>query len=558
MVRPRLASHHQPAVRATAGEPRSVRESGVQHASAPLPSGVQRARNRQPPSGLPFALAFLLLGSSLSRLTQTFAAEGPASDASALPGPLSRQLQDHLAQPEFTAATWGIRIARLENDATLFETNAHKLLKPASCGKLFTAALALDQLGPAHRIRTDLIPRGVVRPDGSLLGDLVVLGRGDFSRAARFLPPDSDLDPLQPFVEALTRAGIRRIEGAVVADDSLFGGSTIGTGWTWDDLRYYYGAEVSALTVDDNVVDLELTPGASEGDPVRLVTRPTTDYLRFDTSELRTGAPRTPSSVEVRRLPGTREVRISGRIAAGDAVWKDAVPVPEPGGYFASRLHRQLEMGGIRVRDGWRHGPGEASGLPAPSPFPPRIAVESRPIAELVPAMLKPSQNLYAQLLLLRCGELEPAKSPDEDLASRGLRGLRRFLDRAGISPAEVQIDDGSGLSRSSLVTPAALVQLLRSMDGHSQREIFFGGLPVAGVDGTLRTRLRRTPAEGNLRAKTGSLRYVNTLSGCVTNAAGHRLVFALMLNAYQPPPGGRSGREALDVAAELIARSRE
>lgn len=545
-------------MRSIPGEPRSGRESGAPRRSGPPPSGVRRALTRRSPLGLPLALGFLLVGSSLPFLSQGFAADVSAPDSSAPPGSLAQRLQDHLAQPEFAAATWGIRIARAEDDTTLFETNAHKLLKPASCAKLFTAALALDQLGPAYRIRTDLIPRGNVRPDGTLQGDLVVFGRGDFSHAARFLPPGSATDPLQPFVEALTRAGIRRVEGAVVADDSLFAGSTIGTGWTWDDLRYYYGAEVSALSVDDNVVDLELTPGVSEGEPVRLLTRPTTDYLRFDTSGLRTGPARTRSSVEIRRIPGVREVRISGRLAAGDPVWKDAVPVPEPGGYLASRLHQQLAAAGIQVRGGWRLGPGEASQpLPRGNP-PPRIAVESRTVAELVPAMLKPSQNLYAQLLLLQCGMMEPAKNPQEDLESRGLQGLRRFLERGGIPPAEVQIDDGSGLSRSSLVTPAALVQLLRLMDRHPQRDVFFGGLPIAGVDGTLRTRLRHTPAEGNLRGKTGSLRHVSTLSGSVTNAAGHRLNFALLLNAYQPSPGGRSGREALDVAADLIVRSRE
>lgn len=163
--------------------------------------------------------------------------------------------------------------------------------------------------------------------------------------------------------------------------------------------------------------------------------------------------------------------------------------------------------------------------------------------------MMKPSQNLYAQLLLLQVGS-RSLQGKQISTEEAGIDALQTFVEQAGIPRDEVRLDDGSGLSRSSLVTPAALVALLRHMDAHPHREAFLDSLPLAGRDGSLRQRFRGTSLEGNLRAKTGSLRYVHTLSGFLTNTSGQRLVFAAMLNAYAPPasePPAPSGRDALE-----------
>jgi D-alanyl-D-alanine carboxypeptidase/D-alanyl-D-alanine-endopeptidase (penicillin-binding protein 4) len=221
------------------------------------------------------------------------------------------------------------------------------------------------------------------------------------------------------------------------------------------------------------------------------------------------------------------------------------------------RLKADLAAQGIKVagkvvKQDWRdreHAPLNLDGLVTVA------AVESPPLAEIVKAMMKPSQNLYAQLLLLQVGArgqaLGGARMSTE---AAGLAELGRFLDSAGIPRGEVLFDEGSGLSRAALVTPNAIVGLLRHMSRHRHAREFLASLPVAGVDGTLAARMKGTAAERNVRAKTGTIRYVNSLSGHVTTAAGERLVFSLMLNNYAPPENAPTARADLDAVAVMLA----
>jgi D-alanyl-D-alanine carboxypeptidase/D-alanyl-D-alanine-endopeptidase (penicillin-binding protein 4) len=172
---------------------------------------------------------------------------------------------------------------------------------------------------------------------------------------------------------------------------------------------------------------------------------------------------------------------------------------------------------------------------------------------------LKPSQNLYAQLLLLQVGAHAQVTnaSPGTNQTARttedaGLREMARFLSEAGIAKGEVLMEDGSGLSRGTLLTPNATVKLLAHMNRHRHRQAFRDALPVAGVDGTLRRRMKGTPAAENARAKTGTLRYVFTLSGYVTSKGGDELAFSLMLNNYVGEEA--EARAALDAIVVRLA----
>jgi D-alanyl-D-alanine carboxypeptidase/D-alanyl-D-alanine-endopeptidase (penicillin-binding protein 4) len=469
---------------------------------------------------------------------------------------LPNALREYLHQPAFQHATWGVAIHDAASGTLLFETNQHRLLKPASNAKLFTGALALHALGPHAQLTTELIPAGTVSTHGVLLGDLLVHGGGDFSFASRFLtetnPPRSTLAPI---IETLKQAGLRQVNGDLIADDSRFSGVPFGNGWTWDDLQYSYGAEVSALSLDDNVLEVAFTPGAQAGNPVTLQPGPGTSYFEFHTRNAVTTEPGTPRDFRVRRDPGTRVIHATGTLPVGSDPWKGSVTIPEPALYFVHRLREELSAAGIQVRGTIRHDPGARQRrLASPAnlshdPAPPALQILSPPVSSLITAMMKPSQNLYAQLLLLQVGS-RSLQAKETSTEEAGIDALQSFVEQAGIPRDQVRLDDGSGLSRSSLVTPAALVALLRHMDVHPHREAFLDSLPVAGRDGSLRQRFRGTTLEGNLRAKTGGLRYVHTLSGFVTNTSGRRLVFAAMLNAYAPSasePPAPSGREALE-----------
>jgi len=514
----------------------------------------------------------------------TFALAAPALDAilpqRAHAGSLSDALEQYLGNPAFRHATWGVEVQDAATGILLFETNHHRLLKPASNAKLFTGALALHALGSETRLATDFIPDGPISQRGILKGNLVVYGSGDFSFSARF-HPGKPSQTLQSIVSTLRNAGLRRVNGDLVADDSLFTGTPFGNGWTWDDLQHTYGAEVSALSLDDNVLELEFSPGATTNDPVFLKTSPGASYFEFNTRDAVTTAQSSPRQLRIRRDAGSRMVHVTGSLPIASAPWKDAITIPQPALYFVHLLREELIAAGIKVRGSARHDPGArqrlamAAGVPPDraaannprprlrsarnlEPLPQPLSIPSPPLATLVTAMMKPSQNLYAQLLLLQVGARRgSSESPSTEEA--GIAALRSFLDHAGIPRDEVQLDDGSGLSRSSLVTPAAIVALLRFMDAHPHREAFLNSLPVAGRDGSLRQRFQGTHLEGNLRAKTGGLRYVHTLSGFLTNTTGQRLVFSAFLNAYAPPacePPAPSGRDALEGLVSRLAEA--
>ena len=466
---------------------------------------------------------------------------------------LQTRINEHLGQPRFASALWGVKIVSLDSGNTLFEHNAGKRFKPASNAKLFTGALALDRLGPDYRIKTSLYAVARPDPDGTLHGDLIAYGRGDPSLAARFNNNDYGKS-LEPFVAALASAGVKRIEGDLIGDESYFRGPPFGSSWTWDDLQNYYGAEVSALTQEDNVVDLVFKPGAKTGAPCLIVVRPETAFLTF-INRTKTTDPGGQRAITLYRPLGENVVYVSGQLPFGTN-YTDAVSVHNPALWFVTRLKQTLEQRSVTV-----------SGKPRAMNWLDREvnpldvtklleigSAESRPLSEIVGKMLKPSQNLYAQLLLLQVGaRSQKPEDRNQTTEDAGIAELQRFAAEAGIQGGELLFDEGSGLSRRALVTPNAIVGLLKFMGRHRHVGTYREALPIAGVDGTLRNRMKGTAAEHSVRAKTGTIGNVNTLSGYVTTAAGERLAFSLMLNDYDAD-GKHSVTHDIDLIAVMLA----
>lgn len=457
----------------------------------------------------------------------------------------------HLSAKRFAQAEWGIKVVVLRSGTVLFETNAQKLLKPASNAKLYTGALALDMLGPDARIKTSIYASQPVEPDGTLRGDLIVYGRGDPCFAARFHDGQySNL--LGGLVQIVKAAGIKRIEGGVVGDATYFTGPAFGASWAWDDLEYYYGAEFSALTFQDNVVDLFIKPG-SPGQPCVVAQKPESPAYLTLINRTRTGPEKSRAALSIFRPLGEDRVYISGSLPQKYGTWIDATTVPNPALWFISALKESLEAESIhvlgkllRTRSWPEDERTDVSRL--------RLLGEtqSAPVSVIVEKMMKASQNLYAQLLLLQAGERSrgagEGNATSEDL---GVKCLKDLANRAGIPAGEMQLEEGSGLSRGGLVSPRATVQLLRFMAGHKEAKYFRMSLPEAGADGTLRNRL--PDLKGNLRAKTGSLRFVSSLSGYMSSRSGEELAFSIMLNAYNG-----QGAEEIDVIPRILARIAE
>jgi D-alanyl-D-alanine carboxypeptidase/D-alanyl-D-alanine-endopeptidase (penicillin-binding protein 4) len=474
-------------------------------------------------------------------------AEAPKSATVSL-DELPTRLSSFVAEERFRGATWGIEIVSLESGRTIYEHNSHKLLKPASNAKLYTSALALDRLGSEYRIKTSIYSSGEPAPNGELKGNLVVYGRGDPSFAARF-NNGNYTDLLKPLVRAITQAGTRHVTGDLIGDETFFEGPPFGANWAWDDLQDYYGAEVSALSIQDNVVDLNFLAGTDLDRPCVITTLPALTPLNI-INRTKTVSADGKRSIQIYRALADTNVYITGTLSIKSS-WKDSVTVPNPGQWLLMLLREDLAREGVII-DG-------ASILKRwPKDEPTKMeelkelaSVESPPLNEVLMKMVKPSQNLYAQLLFLQTGKQVTNGFQDVSTEAVAVKELNRFLRKAGIPKNEAFIEEGSGLSRGCLVTPHATVQLLQYMHKQPLAGPFEAALPISGTDGSLKGRL--IDLKGKVRAKTGSMHYLDTLSGYLETTAGELLAFSVMLNAFEPESGG-NGRDEVDTIVRMVA----
>jgi serine-type D-Ala-D-Ala carboxypeptidase/endopeptidase (penicillin-binding protein 4) len=436
-----------------------------------------------------------------------------------------------LAATPVNKGEWGLVIVDAETGETLYELNADKYFVPASNMKLFTTALALAKLGSDYRFHTTLETRGTVSPEGILNGDLFLVGRGDPSLSNRKFPyelkEEFDGPPervLAELADALVAKGVKQIAGDVVGDDSYFPREAYPSGWEIDDMVWEYGAAVSAIVVDDNTVTLTLTPGESAGAPVEAVVAPSTpDFIVQN--DVVTSAAEAKSDLTLTREPNSKIVRIRGSMPAHSAPRKLVLAIHDPAEHAATMLTRLLAGRGVKVT-----GVPRSMHIADPSGTVPRLVLAehvSVPLGDSVKLVNKISQNLHTEMLLRATARTTGMWNTPEDL----MKVPADFYAAAGIAPGDVIQTDGSGLSRHDLVTPRAIVALLKYAQGQPWFAPYFASLPVAGVDGTLETLMKNTPSAGRIHAKTGSVEHVRTRSGFADTPGGRRLIFSFLSN---------------------------
>jgi serine-type D-Ala-D-Ala carboxypeptidase/endopeptidase (penicillin-binding protein 4) len=455
---------------------------------------------------------------------------------------LGRDIFLATASPGVQRGLWGAIVYSLDRQQRLFDIGARTLMVPASVAKLVTVATASEAVGWNYRYVTTVRATGPIA-GGVLRGDLIVTGSGDPSIGG---PAGDDLST---WSDRLKAAGIRRIEGRVIGDDDALEEPRPQLAWAWDDLGYTTGAVFGALNVAENRTAVTISPGRSEGAPTTVSVDPRAAYRPLTNRSL-TGAAGSPLLLWPEQRPGEVALTIGGSIPVGAAPVSIGIAVGNPTLWFAHALRSRLIRDGIEVT-------GDALDIDDVRPMPDRASAAivfihtSRTLGEIARPLLKDSINLYAEALFRLNAATTPLPTNDAALES-----VRTRLESWGIARDGQQLIDGSGLSRRSTISCEALLVTLQRMYDPDGASPFMTGLPIAGIDGSLANRMRRTPAQGNVRAKTGTMSNVRSLAGYVTTSDGEHLAFVLIVNNFEGT--GAQANDALDrIAVRLASFSR-
>jgi len=460
----------------------------------------------------PFSAALILAMAACGPRHATLAPPPPSPSATAV---LQKDLSAIFEAPEFQRSLWSVLVQPVSSESTLYALNPSKLVMPGSNMKLLTLAAAVDRFGWDYRFETRFAASAPV-DSGVLRGDLFIIGGGDPSISER----SDERGILRGLAQQIRERGIREIEGRIIGNDDAFDEQELGAGWAWDNLPYGYAAPVSALEYNEGSVDLVVKAGAAPGAPVELQVRPEGSALEVE-NRLVTVAESGEGMLTMERLPGSLRLIVRGQIPANAPSFVRTASVDNPTQFFASAFRNALVAEGVQVDRGALD---MDFVLPTPDLTAARtLAVRrSPPLAQLAVSMMKVSQNQYAELLLRALG---------------GRQAARDRLTAMGIDEASYVMADGSGLSRYNYVTDETLVKILRRFQQRPGDAAAFGAtLPIAGRDGTLAGRMVGTPAEGKVRAKTGTVDNLRAISGYVEDADGEVLVFSIIANNFALP----------------------
>ena len=497
-----------------------------------------------------------------------------ASDAATQPSPtftvsnspsaveLGHNIESRIDESAFARARWGVFVMSLKDGRVLYARNGDHQLAPASNMKVYTTAIALDLLGADYRWRTSVYAESEPDKTGTIAGDLTLYGRGapDLSSSAE---KDAAKSSLEQLADELYERGVRRVRGSVVGDESYFRGDPLGDGWLWNDVQWYFGAEVSALTINDNAVTISVTPSNKGGEAASVHLKPETSYIQIK-NETNTAERSAPATIGITRGLSDNTARVWGDFPTNGNAINARLSVHQPALWAAMLFRDALKKRGINIE-------GQALTVDARDDEKKRLApehatelasIESKTLGQIARETNKESINLYAELILRTLGKERGETAPTKDPKRMETRGhdeaglavVRRWLEQHGIATDALALHDGSGLSRLDLVTPETTARLLSAAAQTRTSEVFRDSLPIAGRDGTLKGRLRSVEP-GHLVAKTGTLTYINSLSGYATTDEGEPLAFSIICNDETE---AESSAKVIDAIAALFVSYRE
>lgn len=421
----------------------------------------------------------------------------------------------------------GIAVYNTKTGEMLDQYDAEKTFVPASNLKLFVTAAALDKLKSNYQFKTEVYTTGQINKKGVLHGDVIVKGYGD--------PSLSEVD-MQNMAKELSKKGITSISGDLLVDDSYYDDIRLGAGWMWDDESYGYNAQISALAVHENMISLSITPDGAIGDSPSLGMNPITDYVTVqNNAKIVDGS---KNNITIDRPRGTNTIVISGTIGKLSSAYTEDVAIDDPALFVGNVWKKALNAEGIDITK--KKVQVEKTKITTGTPI---VVHNSQPLSELIVQLNKQSDNFYAEMLLKALGVV----AKNEGSFDAGADVIEEFLKKAEIDTNYRQVD-GSGLSRMDLISPKQMAQLLTYVSKQEYKDVFERSLPIAGVDGTIKSRMIGTSAEKNVHAKTGSMSGVNSLSGFVTDQNGDKLAFSIFLNGVRTSSSATAFQDAVAV----------
>ncbi|MCC5876045.1 MAG: D-alanyl-D-alanine carboxypeptidase/D-alanyl-D-alanine-endopeptidase [Candidatus Sumerlaeia bacterium] len=422
------------------------------------------------------------------------------------------------SSPTMERLSIGLHVLDLDSGEVLFEKRANKLMTPASNMKLYSSAAALDVLGADFRWETRLYASGPVN-DGTVEGDLIITGTGD---------PVFRSEELAVMIsEWVSENGIQRINGDIVVHANAFQFGPKGPGWAWDDDPSAYNMSVDGLTMDYNVLTVEILPGSEVGGPARVAFSNPSDHPTIVNNTRTVAAETEDTRTRVTREPFIDVIEVSGTIPADASSRTSRLTMHDPASWIGGVAAQFLEDEGVTVSGDVlvnREGSAPEVGGGSVSTH------QSPPLAEVLPPFNKPSENIIGEVLLLTLA----AQTGNRPGYTQGNRHLTTWLtETVGLPGGSFRVADGSGLSRYNQITAEGTNALLAHMWTHPRRDVYVASLPIAGVDGTLRNRMTDEATRGKVLAKTGTMSSVSCLSGYVRTANGRTLAFSLLTNGW-------------------------
>jgi len=445
---------------------------------------------------------------------------------------LHQFIEKNLESPVLKQAQWALYAEYVDSDKIILDINSNMSLTPASGLKLFTTAAALEILGLDFRFETKLYYNGMIDKNGILNGNLYIRGGGDPTLGSNKVNGSLYLEKLmKSWVNAVKKAGITKINGAVVADDKLFESVSIPGNWLWIDLGNYYGAGISALTINDNLYHLFFRPGVKSGMPARVLrTEPEIPELTFN-NQMLTGAAHSGDNGYIYRAPGCYQAVLRGTVPAGRKEFAIKGSLPQPALFTARYLKKSLISESISVLK-------PANKLSEKGSYEEWTqfhSTHSPILADIIYVLNKRSVNLYAEQLLRY---LSVYKSGDGTLKD-GRKTILKFLSENGIDLSGLHLEDGSGLSPNNLITTEMMVQLLKMMHTKKSFNVFYNSLALAGDAndlGYFKNFGKNTIIEKKCRIKSGLIQGVRSHSGYLTAKSGRLIAFSFIANNFTVP----------------------